>query len=118
LSLRPDPRDAVETALRHRRWDLFYGSHYLRFTKTHRDDGTIHLRLQERARLVADGSTRPQLRAADQLPSLFVYEETVPQLGATSGPGAATTSDDQKLNDFARGFFARAARLLDGCDDG
>ena len=67
----------------HHRFDLWYGSHYLRFTQTQRSDGTMLLRLQERARLVDVLGGEPELLAEGQLPCAFVYEETVATLRPT-----------------------------------
>jgi hypothetical protein len=117
LTLQPDPQEALEKALRHERFDLWYGSHYLRFTKTRRCDGTMLLRLQERARLVDACGTDPELHTEDQLSSPFVYEETVSVLWPTPGAAVGANVNEQKVLEFGRLFFDRAARRLDRYDD-
>ena len=101
-----DSTGAADKALRHGRFDLFYGPFYLRFTRGPVDDGHIRLRLEERARLVArrDGGT--DLRPSREAPSGFAYEEVlVADASVSRAPRLPPVS--------GRLFFERAAHLLD-----
>ena len=118
LTLQPDPQDACEKALRHHRFDLWCGSHYLRFTQTQKSDGTMLLRLQERARLVDVLGGEPELLTEGQLPCAFVYEETVATLRPTPGSAADRDVSEQDAVGSGHLFFEHAARLLDRYDDG
>jgi hypothetical protein len=111
LALDRDPRDAVDTALRHGRADLFYGRHYLRFTRRRTADGSLSLRLEERAVVVGEGGNLT-LVAAERLPSRFVCAETVPQVVGPDRSGAGLDA----VAGAARRLFARAAVLLDEAD--
>ncbi len=103
--LHADSTDTVGKALRHRRFDLFYGPYYLRFTRSLDDGGRLRLRLEELARLVEADPGGPELRPAGRAPSRFVLEEMLPGTYA---------SDSRPLPlDWGRLFFERAARLLD-----
>jgi hypothetical protein len=115
-TLQSDPQDVVAKALLHHRFDLWYGSHYLRFTQALGSDRALLLRLEERARLADGPCADPGLFTAGQLPSLFVYEETVPEL--STAPVGTTGAPASKLcaADGGRRFFDRAARLLDTWD--
>ena len=97
--------DTVDKALRHGRFDLFYGPYYLRFTRSPEDGGLIRLRLEELARLVDAGPGDPELRPTRRTPSRFVLEEVLP---GTSASRARSLSLDS-----GRRFFERAAHLLD-----
>lgn len=103
--LHVDPIDTVGKALRHGRFDLFYGPHYLRFTRSLEDAGWIHLRLEELARLVDADSGGPELRPVGRTPSRFVLEEVLP---AASASRACPLPPDA-----GRRFFERAAQVLD-----
>jgi hypothetical protein len=103
--LRADSTDTVGKALRHRRFDLFYGPYYLRFTRSLDDAGRLRLRLEELARLVEADPGGPELRPAGRASSRFVLEEVLPGTFA---------SDARPLPlDSGRLFFERAAHLLD-----
>ena len=67
--LRVDSADVIDKALRHRRFDLFYGPYYLRFTRDLEDGGRIRLRLEELARLVDSGPGDPGLRPVGRDPA-------------------------------------------------
>jgi|GEM_PF-3565367 hypothetical protein len=117
-TLQSDPQDVVEKALRHHRFDLWYGLHYLRFTQTTASDGTLLLRLEERARLAAGRLAEPELLTAERLSSLFVYEQTVPELRRTSDPATGANVSERTAADSGRRFFDRAASLLDARNTG
>ena len=104
-----DRRDAVELALSHHRLDLFYGAHYLRFSRTHDRDGSVRLALRERARLVTRGAGPAELVDGPALPTPFALEESV--------PGAAAKVDERRATRrAARRFLRQAAHLLDELD--
>ena len=92
--------------------------HYLRFTQTAGSDGTLLLRLEERARLAAAGLADPELLTAERLSSLFVYEEAVPELRPTLGAATGAKVSERAAADSGRRFFERAARLLDTRNSG
>jgi hypothetical protein len=100
-----DSTDAAGKALRHGRFDLFYGPFYLRYTRSLGEDGRIRLRLEERAYLVArrDGGT--DLRLVGETSPRFVLEEVLPEAAAHFAGAPPLAS--------GRRFFERAARLLD-----
>jgi hypothetical protein len=100
-----DSVDTVGKALCHRRFDLFYGPHYLRFTRSVEDGGRIRLRLEELARLVGADPGSPELRPAGRAPSRFILEEVLP--GTSAGRARPLPLDSGRL------FFERAAHLLD-----
>ena len=54
----------IDKAWRHRRFDLFYGPYYLRFTRDLKDGVLYRLRLEELARLVDSGPGYLGLRPA------------------------------------------------------
>ena len=103
--LHVDSADVIDKALRHRRFDLFYGPYYLRFTCNLEDGGRIRLRLEELARLVNAGPGDPGLRPAGRTRSRFVLEEVL--------PGASASRARPLPPDAGRLFFERAAHLLD-----
>jgi hypothetical protein len=109
----PEPADVREKALRHSRFDLWYGSHHLRFTRTLGADGTVVLRLDERARLMDVRGAEPVLVAAPDLPSPFVYEETVSRPLRVAGRDDRPGLIEEYLHSSVLGFFDRAAALLD-----
>lgn len=111
-TLDPDVHDAREKALRHHRFDLWYGSHHLRFTRTDRSDGAVILRLQERARLADHEDAGPTLLTEGLLAPSFVFQETLwPSRAAQGGRDV-----DSLVLELGWTFFEHAARLLDGHD--
>jgi hypothetical protein len=100
-----DSTDAAGKALRHGRFDLFYGPFYLRYTRSLGDDGRIRLRLEERAHLVVRCDGGADLRPVGGTSSRFVFEEVL--------PGACASFAGAPPLDSGRRFFERAARLLD-----
>ena len=116
-SLGPDVHDVREKALRHHRFDLWYGSHHLRFTRTNAGEDMVVLRLEERARLASTAGDAPPFLTGPSLTPRFVYQETISVRAIR--PGAAPAGDAASPT-LERGleFFDRAARLLDRRDAG
>jgi hypothetical protein len=119
VTLQPDGQDAVAKALRHSRFDLWYGAHYLRFTKTLRSDGTLMLRIQERARLASPGDPGSVLLTAEHLSSPFGYEQSLSVSGvAPAAPAIAWEDAESLVLAVCRDFFDQVARRLDSADHG
>ncbi len=67
--------------------------------------------------MAADGSD-PRLLTKAQLSSRLIYEETLSLPRRAARAGAGKCSSEQEGIALGRRFFARAARLLDECDEG
>ena len=114
-SMDPDVHDVREKALRHHRFDLWYGSHHLRFTRTNAAEGMVVLRVEERARLASAPGDSPSFLTGPSLSPRFVYQETIST--RASRPGAAPDCGaDSPALERGREFFDHVARLLDRRD--
>ncbi len=113
----PAVHDVREKALRHHRFDLWYGPHHLRFTRTNTSEGMVVLRVEERARLASAPSDSPSFLTGPSLTPRFVYQETLS--ARAHRPDAALGWDADSLElERGREFFDHAARLLDRRDAG
>ena len=103
--LHVDSDDVIDKALRHRRFDLFYGPYYLRFTRSLEDGGRTRLRLEELARLVDAGpGARGFAQPAGPRPGSFLKR---------CCPALQQVAPGRSLRTRGRLFFERAAHLLD-----
>jgi hypothetical protein len=113
----PDVHDARDKALRHHRFDLWYGPHHLRFTRTNASEGMVVLRVEERARLASAPGDSPSFQTGPSLAPRFVYQETIST--RASRPGAPPDCDaDSPALERGREFFDHVARLLDAAMPG